>query len=347
MSHGVNDKESADLANRQFARYAVGVRFRVVILVADGFTDSGLSIALDILRTANAIAVHAGRAAPFAIDVASARGGSVRAASGMELTATAQLSYATRAAAVLVPGIWAEDAREIDAALERAAVRTLIAAIVKAHARGALIGSSCAGAFLLAEAGLLDGRECTTTWWLAPHLQKRRPAARVSAERALVVDGRVISAGAVFAQADLALHLVTRVAGPATARLCSRLLLLDAHSSQAPYMAINQLTTNDEVVCRAEAWVRRHLAEDFAIATLGRAVGVSPRTLARRLTAAVGLSPIGFVQRLRVEAAVHLLETTRLSVEEISARVGYRDANTLRRLVRRETKSSPRELRAK
>jgi transcriptional regulator GlxA family with amidase domain len=112
-------------------------------------------------------------------------------------------------------------------------------------------------------------------------------------------------------------------------------------------MAIHQLSTNDEVVRRAESWVRRHLAEDFDIATLGRSVGVSPRTLARRLSAAVGLRPIGFVQRLRVEAAVHLLETTRLSVEQISARVGYTDANTLRRLVRRETKSSPRELRTK
>lgn len=90
---------------------------------------------------------------------------------------------------------------------------------------------------------------------------------------------------------------------------------------------------------------RAHLAEGFDIATLARRAGASPRTLARRLDAALGLGPIAFVQRLRVETAIHLLETSRLSLDEISARVGYADANTLRRLVRRDTGLTPRELR--
>jgi transcriptional regulator GlxA family with amidase domain len=324
---------------------------RIVVLVADGFTDSGLSISLDIFRTANALTQHPSAkpnptASRFAIEVASATGGTVRAASGLHVGPTRAVARALpRADIVLVPGLWAEGARELDALLARDDVKRLVRAIATAHARGAIIGSACGGAFLLAEAGLLDGRACTTTWWLAPYLKQRRPAAEVDPARALIADRTVLTAGAVFAQADLALHLVGRFAGPAVARRCARLLLLDAHPSQAPYMAVHQLAANDPTVRRAEDWVRKHLAHDFDIAALARGSGTSARTLARRLDAAVGLSPIAFIQRLRVETAVHLLETTRLSLQEVAARVGYADPGALRRLIQREAHATPRELR--
>ena len=194
---------------------------------------------------------------------------------------------------------------------------------------------------------MLDGQLATTSWWLAPHLKRRRPQVQVDAAQALIAHEPVISAGAVFAQADLALHLVSRFAGPSLARRCARMLLLDTHPSQAPYMAIGYLSASDPCVRRAERWIRQHLADDFDVATLARHAGTSPRTLARRLAAAVGLSPIAFIQRLRVEAAVQLLRTTRLSLQEIGGRVGYADASALRRLIRRETTSSPRALRPK
>jgi transcriptional regulator GlxA family with amidase domain len=326
---------------------------RIVVLVADGFTDSGLSIALDIFRTANALLAHPSAkpnptAARFAIEVASPAGGMVRAASGLRVGPTRPAARALRAAdIVLATGFWAEGPREIDALLARDDVQRLIHAVAAAHARGATVGSACGGAFLLAEAGLLDGRTCTTTWWLAPYLKQRRPAAVVDPARALVADRSVLTAGAVFAQADLALHLVGRFAGPAVARRCARLLLLDTHPSQAPYMAVSQLAANDPTVRRAEDWVRKHLASDFDVTALARGTGTSARTLARRLDAAVGLSPIAFIQRLRVETAVHLLETTRLSLREVAARVGYADPGALRRLIQREAHASPRELRVR
>jgi transcriptional regulator GlxA family with amidase domain len=318
---------------------------RVAVLIAEGFTDSGLSVTLDVFRCANSLAQRSGQGRPFEISVVSARGGRIRAASGLVVEPTRSVRAAARADIVLVPGFWVEDAAAMDAALEREDMRRLIGALRAAHARGAVVGSSCGGTFLLAESGALDGLTGTTAWWLAPHLKQRRPQVEVDAARALIAHGRVISAGAVFAQADLALYLVARFAGPSLARRCARVLLLDAHPAQAPYMAISYLTTNDPSVRRAESWVREHLADDFDVALLARKAGTSPRTLARRLAAAVGLSPIRFVQRLRVEAAVHLLRTTRLSLEEIGARVGYSDANALRRLIRRETSSTPKELR--
>ncbi len=317
---------------------------RVAILVADGFTDSGLSVALDVFRTANTLARRAGQAAPFAVEVVAPRR-RVRAASGLVLGPTAPLTTVARAALVLVPGYWAETAAELELILARPDVRRLPGVIRAAHERGAIVGSSCGGAFVLAEAGLLDGRAATTTWWLAPQLQQRCPRARVDAERALVVDGRIVTAGAVFAQADLVLHIVARVCGPTRSRQVARLLLLGTHASQAAFMAVHQLAANDETVRRAEAWARRRLDRGFSVGEMARAAGASPRTLARRLAAAIGTTPIGFVQRLRVEQAVHLLETTSLSLEEVSARVGYADASTLGRVIRKHVHASPRQLR--
>src|SRR5690606_7832406 len=133
--------------------------------------------------------------------------------------------------------------------------------------------------------------------------------------------------------ADLALYLVSRFGGPALARETARVLLLDRHTSQARYMAKHHLRTSDAIVRRAESWARTHLAESFDIATLARHAHTTPRTLARRLDAALGTSPIAFVQQLRVEHAITLLETSSLSMAEIATRVGYEDANTLRRLI--------------
>lgn len=317
---------------------------RVSILIAHGFTDSGLSVVLDVFRTANALGRRASGTTPFQVSVVAARR-QVRAASGLRVGPAASLSSASRAELLLVPGYWVEAPREMDDLLGRADVKKLVGAIRAAHARGSTVGSSCGGAFLLAEAGLLDGRSATTTWWLAPHLQARCPGTRIEPDKALVIERRVVTAGAVFAAADLALHFVARARGPTLARRVARLLLLETHASQGAFMAIQQLSTNDETVRRAETWVRAHLGASFSVRDMAHAAGTSPRTLARRLAGAVGTTPIGFVQRLRVEQAAHLIETTSLSLGEVSERVGYGDANALRRMMRRHLQATPRELR--
>lgn len=318
---------------------------RIAILLMEGFTDSGLAVAVDVFRAATSLCARAGKPTRFTLDVISPRGGPLRAASGLTLQATHPLRRASRAEVVLMPGVWVESPAQLDATLARPEARLVTRALAAAHARGAIVASACSGAFFLAAAGLLDGKQATTTWWLAEHLQRRHPAVRVDPSRALIADGSLLTGGAVFAQADVALSLVARFAGPAVARQCASVLLLDPHPSQAPYMAIQHLRANDKTVRKADSYVRAHLHEPLTIPAVAKSLGVSPRTLARRLEAAVGLSPLGFVQHLRVETAVHLLRTTRLSLAEISARVGYADSGALRRLLQRETSASPRELR--
>jgi transcriptional regulator GlxA family with amidase domain len=106
-------------------------------------------------------------------------------------------------------------------------------------------------------------------------------------------------------------------------------------------MAITYLAGQDPKIAKAEGWVRKNIARDFAIDELAASVVLTPRTFARRLAATCGVSPIQFVQRIRIDRARHLLETTRLPVDEIARQVGYAEPSTLRRLMRRDTKHAP------
>jgi transcriptional regulator GlxA family with amidase domain len=106
-------------------------------------------------------------------------------------------------------------------------------------------------------------------------------------------------------------------------------------------MAITYLASQDPKIAKAEKWARDNIAHDFAIEELANAVALAPRTFARRVSATCGVSPIQFVQRIRLETARFLLETTRLSVDEIARQIGYAEPSTLRRLIRRDTKHPP------
>ena len=315
-------------------------------MVLEGFTDSGLGVALDVLRAGNALSLRAGKRAPFEVEVLTPRADRrVRAASGLETRVHGTVARLTRCDVVLVPGCWLEGGEGVAALLARAEAVKVIAELERAAERGALIGASCAGTFLLAATGRLDGGVATTTWWLAEAFRARFPGVKLDVERTLTAQGRLLCAGTVFAMADLALSIVSRIAGPALARQCMRVLLLDRHASQAPYMVLRDMVHDEPVVQAAERWVRKHLAETVRVEHLARAVGASPRTLARRLDETLGTTPLGFIQRMRLEAATHLLESSKASLEEIAARVGYRDAGTLRRLMRRKLGSRPSELR--
>eukprot|EP01035_Chromulina_nebulosa_P036233 gene36233-biopygen23799 len=148
-----------------------------------------------------------------------------------------------------------------------------------------------------------------------------------------------------MAQMDLMLTLIAKFASPGLAEACARYLLLDQRRSQAPYMAVTFLAGQDARIAEAELWVRENIARDFSMDELADAVNLTPRTFARRLASVCGLSPVRFAQRIRIEAAERLLETTRLSVDEVARRVGYAEPSTLRRLIRRESRRSPAELR--
>jgi transcriptional regulator GlxA family with amidase domain len=304
---------------------------KVAVVEIDGCLASGAAITYDVLATANRIGAF--KRARF--DVTTLRYGPRRRGgrlSGVDL--------------VIVPGLGSSSAEELEGKLATTACRRARDMLATAFADGAMLAAACASSFLLAETGLLDGKRATTTWWFAPLFRQRYPKVDLQTERMVVADWPIATAGAAMAQMDLMLAVVARFGSPGLAKACANYLLLDERQSQAPFMAINYLANQDARIAKAEKWVRNNIARDFTIKDVADAVALAPRTFARRLEAICGVSPIQFVQRIRIETARSLLETTRLSVEQIAHEVGYAEPSTLRRLIRRDTRHSPRHFRS-
>jgi len=207
------------------------------------------------------------------------------------------------------------------------------------------MSAACIGTFVLAESGLLDHQDSTTTWWLAPLFRRRYPSVRLDESRMIVKSGKVVTAGAALSHIDLALWLI-RQRSPRLAGLVARYLVVDSRPAQSVYALVDHLTHSDPLVERFERWARASLGTGFSLDQAAAAVGASKRTLARRMRAVLGKSPLSYFQELRVERAVHLLKTTDQSVKTIAARVGYADDLTLRALLRRRLGRGIREIRS-
>jgi transcriptional regulator GlxA family with amidase domain len=316
---------------------------RIGVLVLDGVFDTGLAAVLDTFDTANALAADAkGAGPPFTVSTLGVRR-RARTQHGLQVPLT-PAARAPRPDVVVVPALGAKTPATLEEALGRRDVADAGALLRAWAAEGSLLAASCTATFVLAEAGLLDGRCATTTWWLGPMFRERFPRVELDESRMVVESSGVITAGAALAHFDLALWLVRR-RSPGLARVTAHHLVFDGRPSQASHVLPDHIAHADPLVEKFERWARRHLAA-FSLAAAARSVGTSERTLERRLQGVLGKSPLSYVQDLRVEQAVHLLRTSDASVEEIAAQVGYRDGVTLRTLVRRKTGRGLRELRS-
>jgi transcriptional regulator GlxA family with amidase domain len=302
------------------------------VLVLEGASAASVAITLETIEVANRIRAGADR--PPCFDVRISGSGAewarrlARLPTGSVVDAPANV--------VVVPGLSWMDERLVIEGLQRPDAELARTALRAAFRSGAEIASSCSAVFLVASTGLLDSRRATTTWWLAPVFRQLFPKVSLETDSMVVSDGRFTTAGAAMAQMDLMLSIVARYAGPDLADRCARYLLIDRRQSQSRYMAVSFLAAADSRISRAERWARARLHRGFSISDMAKAVGLGVRTFARRCERATGLPPVRFVQRLRVEKALELLQTTKLNLDEISQQVGYADASTLRKLLSRE-----------
>jgi transcriptional regulator GlxA family with amidase domain len=214
------------------------------------------------------------------------------------------------------------------------------------HRRGALLCSACSGIFLLAETGLFDGMDATVHFGYARPFADAFPQVPVHPERVLVISGareELISSGASMTWHDLVLYLIARHAGATAAQDVARFFALQWHrDGLAPYIGFAGRTDHgDSAIGAAQAWVATHFSVANPVEEMARRAGLAERTFKRRFAAATGLSPIGYVQRLRIEDAKRRLERTEASVDEISWRVGYEDPAFFRRLFKRVTGLAP------
>lgn len=215
---------------------------------------------------------------------------------------------------------------------------------------GAFLATACSGALLLAEAGLLDGCDATTHWAYCDVLEKRYPGVRVHPRQALVTAGegqRIVMAGGGSSWQDLALFLVARTVGLERALQVAKVFLIDWHHvGQQPYALLSRHSqAEDSVIARCQQWVAEHYGERHPVAAMTRLTGLSERSFKRRFLKATGMTPIGYVQTLRLEEAKQWLETSDRPLEAIAEAVGYEDASFFGRLFRRKVGLTPAQYR--
>ncbi|TNE83586.1 MAG: helix-turn-helix domain-containing protein [Gammaproteobacteria bacterium] len=207
----------------------------------------------------------------------------------------------------------------------------------QAYRDGITLASICTGSFILAEAGLLEDQVATTHWRTASLFRRRYPKLRLEENQILVDNGQIICAGGATAFADLCGYLVERLASPAVALACSKLLLLDnRRSQQSPYMSFfGHKAHQDTAILKAQVWLEEHYAGPVSIDDVARVSGLGDRTFKRRFKEATGETALGYLQQLRIEAAKQQLESTRKQTASIIWEVGYEDASSFRRLFKR------------
>lgn len=209
--------------------------------------------------------------------------------------------------------------------------------------RGAAIAGICTGVSLLAEAGLLEGRPATTHWAIVAACRQRYPGVRWQPERFITESDGLYCSGGLYASIDMSIYLVEKYFGHEVAVQTSRSLLVETPRTwQAIYSAEPPPRVHgDERVGKVQRWLYVHFREDVKFDALAADVGMSARTFNRHFKAATGETPMEYLHRLRVNAAKHLLEAERKTVQEVSVGVGYEDAAYFRSLFKRYTGIAP------
>ncbi len=311
------------------------------ILVLEGAYATSVSATLDMLAAAAKLAPRMGIAAPR-WKVVSPGGGSVALHSGLSVMTNKLARPSPDDTSVwIVPGMGLESPSAVAPRMAQQDVLHALVALRKHAASGGRVAASCSAVFLLQAAGLLHNRRVTTSWWLAPTLKRMAPECTVDADRMVCADGPVVTAGAAFAQTDLMLHLLRERLGSALADAVSRVLLIDGRQAQAPFIAQDLLANGNALIGRISARIEAALPTLPTVGDLAREFGMSERTLTRHVQRATGRSTLALVQSVKLRRARALLETRRMTVEQVAAAVGYQDSTALRRLMRKVAGANP------
>ena len=324
---------------------------KVALIAYDGGLGSGVTGPADVFNIANThrcLANGEDEDPLFTWNILSVDGRPVRTSTGIVINVNGDFSDTQQADIVMIPGVDHARGHQVLEYVEGFAP-IISRLLIDLHDKGVILASSCSGAFFLAESGLLDGRKATTSWWLTPLFMRRYPDVQLLSNELVTEDGDIYCSGAVTSYLHLCIKLIERFAGKEIAMRCAKTTLIHANgNSQAPFVPINNKPNNkDELIQRAIDWMKENFGEDFSLDTMTEQLAVSKRTFIRRFNLATGKPPNRFLQQIRIDAAKRLLETSNLSVDQITERVGYNDTSSFRRLFKREVEISPSEYRTR
>lgn len=298
---------------------------------------------LDFAGTAESLRVAAEFGAPFRLHYVGP-GDRPRSSTGLTLGGVSRLPRRLADGdIVIIPGV-AKSAKDYRLPEARKAAAWLGRAVTPRQ----LLCTVCSGAFLAAEAGLLDGRACTTHHTLTERLRREHPRATVLENRIFVRDGHVLTSAGVTAGVDLALHLISEMAGPLVAVDVARLLVLyfrrlGADPQLSPWLMHRNHV--DPRVHGAQDLIARNPGEGWTVPTLASRVNTSPRHLARLFREHAGISPLSYLRKMRAASARELLHEPGVTVERVAEMVGFSSSEQLRRALRRFEQARPRDLR--
>ena len=250
-------------------------------------------------------------------------GGTVRASAGLSVEAR-PLTARSRADTWLVAGVVAP--------LHMPVPRELPRLVSKVAARARRVGGLCTGVFVLADAGLLEGRRATTHWAWADALRRRHPGVQVEADRIYITDGPVWTSAGMTAELDLALGMVEKDLGPEVARSVAHGLVMHQRRAggQSQHSEMLRLGPKSDRIQQALEHARRNLARPLSVEELAKAAHLSPRQFSRVFTAETGQSPAKAIEGLRLEAARLMIEGSRHPLEVVAQETGFRDRRHLR-----------------
>jgi transcriptional regulator GlxA family with amidase domain len=317
---------------------------RIALLAYPGCMGTQLFGMAELLRLALdlAHARHPGALPSLRIDIVGLRGPSVAIAGG---TVVNTAKPRGRYDALIVPGM--EITHGVNWVTTLAALQTEVAWVRKTFTAGTPVASVCVGAFVLGEAGLLQGRRATTSWLFGRALGERYGGCQVDASAVLLEDAGVITTGAISSAFDLAVHLIKQLLGAEIATAVARVALLPAQRpSQTPFVDTALLPQRLPSFSRqVQQWLEERLAQPFVLSAVAAAFCVSTSTLLRRVKAETGQSPLALLQTARIDQAKQLLLTTAWGQARITEAVGYTDLASFSRLFTRLVGESPAQYR--
>lgn len=298
-------------------------------------TLSGMYDSMNCFQLLGSYDSHVPGTNPFQPEIVAARAEPIGTASGLPVAPHRTIDEVDQTDIVILPSLMVEGGNWTPGRYPE-----LVSWLIDMHDRGAILCSACSGVLLLAETGLLDGREATMHWAYARTFRENYPNVRLSLEKVLIATGdrqQFVMSGASASWHDLVLYLIARHAGPTAAQAIAKFLLLQWHvDGQAPYVVFEAPTTHgDAAVREMQDWLETNYTVAAPVDEMVRRSGLPERSFKRRFTKATGLTPIAYVQHLRIEDAKRRLERTETAIDEISWAVGYEDPAFFRRLFKR------------
>ena len=328
---------------------------KITILMAEQCSAISVAACMEFLECANflhqfaaqQLAKQDGKAAPnaalFTLETASLDGSPVTCTGGLSLTPTKAIKDIEKTDLIIVPGFMFNIMRVLPSLTE-------VSKWLKYHHdQQTCIASMCTGAFVTAQAGLLDNQTATTHWFFSEHFQNSFPKVKLQIERTVTDNGLTMCSGGASASIDLLMHIIRRYTSPQLAAECAKKLLTDTGDrNQTPYMSTSfKKNHQDSVILKIQIHLEKNLQENINMEDVVSQFGIGMRNFIRRFKEATDQTPIQYLQNLRIEKAKYLLESSKESFERITEAVGYEDGNSFRRLFKDRAGLSPSAYRKK